>query len=206
MIKKAEKQKKEDENSPKNKIPDIWIANVTNYDTKNLVDIFDYATSIFVKNGITKRLKFNFVDVNEAKKHYGTYPYQMFLAIRNDNIPSDPGHSTIGPGEIGVYDEAGWQSYINLAHNVYLSHGNSTYAQGYGLAHEILHQMLGLASYARGEGASFFSHDNSIENLNMDGSNVQIPLGLSPPGTIYQAEKILQYQLNYLTETYETNQ
>ena len=204
--KKAAEQKKVNENSPKNKIPEVWIANVANISVEKLSLILANATAIFVKNGILG-LKFNFVDVKEAKKHYGTYKYQMFIAIRNDNNPSASGLSKIGPGEVGVYDERiGWLSYINLAHSSYTSHKNPIYAQGYGLAHEILHQLLGLASYARREGTNVFDHEDSIENLNMDGMKVQIPLGLSPPGTIHLAETILQYQYDYLFKTYETNE
>jgi RHS repeat-associated protein len=183
--------------------PQAWITNVENTDTKRLISIAEYAADIFSKNGYNG-LKINFVSKKESQRHSETYPYMLFLAIRNDELPSSIGNSLIDfptKGRIGIFnqqggDRTGWHSYINLGRHEISQRSNPNYSADYFVAHEFLHQMLAYASFYREGSMNRFSHDNSTENLNMDGNYVKVPAG--PSAKLHLAERILPHQKEYL--------
>lgn len=190
-------------------LPEVFYANVANVGTKKLTSIFNYATDIFSKNGFSG-LSFTQVSVDEAKKHKETYEYQMFLAISSfgdRDFPLDPGNSRVqSNGRIGVYDEAmqkesqKWLSYINLNSSSISGHRNPLYSAGYTVAHEALHQLLGIASYyLEGDGRARYHHHSDGDygpNLNRSGHLTTIPD--APRESLQPAERILPHHSTYL--------
>ena len=169
------------------------------------------ATEIFAKNGILG-LKFNFVDVKEGKKHKETYEYQMFLAIIKvktiEGITTDPGNSFIQPnGRIGVYDEDrissfphnGFSSWVNLDNPDIAQHkGDKNYAAGYVVAHELLHQLVGIAAfYLTGDSRRYnFHRSEGRMHLNSNGHETVIPARSNDE--LRPAEEILPFHMNIL--------
>jgi RHS repeat-associated protein len=210
---RKENRKEEIEKATKSnkKLPKIYYTNEA-LTTKGLVAAILAATTIWARQGY-EEFSFESVDLKIAKKHKRAYQYQLFIAF-TDKTPKDPnlmspfppGNSRIYPdakgiypeGIIGVYDindpkQKGWLSYVNVGHSQIKFHSNPAYAAGYIMAHEILHQMIGMANY--------YSHGNAHEkyfegtghsggvNLNSQGDDVQIPNGLLKSG-LHSAEII----------------
>jgi RHS repeat-associated protein len=218
----ASKAKREDKNKKdKHDLPVVYYANPAKIKTSTLVSILNYASEIWAKNGFS-HLKFIQVSINDAKKFTESYSNQAFIAFinqstyvydKNNNLSKTviPGISRINSnGTIGVYNEKepdefdiAWLSWVNIARQK--GYKNTDYANGYILAHEILHQFLGIASYYKfGDPYKKYYHHTEGEvgyNLNYPGESVQIPSG--PTKHLQTAERILSWHKELLNETFK---
>jgi hypothetical protein len=179
-------------------LPTIYYVNdAPGLTTDRLLGIIDIATDIFKRNGL-KRTRFESVNKNVAKSHKTTYPGQGFIALidaktykmdgQERNLP--PGITRFNTidgkrdGTIMVYDPDGtaydqhWLSWVNIAHS------QTDYEIGYHMAHEGLHQYLGIARYIMfGSDFEGAEHINTPLNLNTDGKYLSLNYGspVSPP-------------------------
>jgi hypothetical protein len=111
-------------------------------------------------------------------------------------------------GRIGVYDESisanfpynGFKSWVDIGNPIISKHkGDKNYAAGYIVAHEMLHQMVGIAShYLTGDGTSnnFHRNEGGAPHLNSVGNGTKIPL--YPSKSLRPAEQILQFHKDIL--------
>jgi RHS repeat-associated protein len=193
-------------------LPELWVANVAGLSTNKLTNILSNATQIFAKNGF-EGVKYNFVSIEIAQQHEETYEKQMFIALINakpinDRI-TDPGSSAVQKnGRIGVYDERysnnfpynGFKSWVDIGNPVISKHkGDKDYAAGYIVAHEMLHQMAGIAAhYSTGNGGRYNFHrsEGRVRHLNDNGHDTVIPLYSSR--SLRPAEQILQFHKDVL--------
>lgn len=195
----------------------VYYTNAANLSAAKIAGIFYNASEIFRKNGLKKNLIFNQVTNKEAKKYKSTT--QAFLAIINQTDyvydkekgykeSLHPGNTADnGDGTIGVYDEGAqrystpWQSWVTLGCSKVQNHPNQEYAAGYLAAHEILHQMLIHASFAKyGNTKQLNGHSGGAwgDNLNKDGQVTNIPDG--PKKQLQKAEQIRSDQLKWINE------
>jgi len=212
---KKELASRNNEKESKRDLPVVYFANIAGKSATFLTTMFNHMSNIYAKNGI-KNLRYEQVSASDAKNFEKGYHNQAFLGIidkkdyvydKTHNLKQTlhPGNSRIHPdGRIGVYDvnaqryDLGWQSWVNLA--TINGHPNQTYAAGYIAAHEILHQLLGMAGLDI-EGKVYSSHSGGGhgENLNMDGREVVIPN--SPKNALQPAERILPHHKEMLRKT-----
>ncbi|MCW5921706.1 MAG: hypothetical protein KIS77_05135 [Saprospiraceae bacterium] len=213
---KKENRRKEIENAKSNnkKLPDVWYTNDA-LTTQQLVKAILTATTIWARQGYEK-FKFRPVSTSIAKQHKEAYEYQLFIAF-TDKTPKDPnrpspyppGISTVSPnGRVGVFDkdnerQKGWLSYVNVGHSQIKFHANPSYAAGYIMAHEILHQMIAMANYYQ-YGAPYEKYWGDVghtseggQNLSFPGGWVNIPNGLLKEG-LHPAETIPVSRKNYI--------
>jgi RHS repeat-associated protein len=194
------------------KLPKGYIVNVAGVSLDRMTNIANNAADIFAKNGFNG-LSIKQRSVKEAKKYTETPEYTMFAAMLSNPTDGDSyynGLSTVQKnGRIGVYDETyskteHWLSWVNLNAQDIKNNNDPDYAAGYALAHEFLHQMLGIASYYQfGDGtARFFSHSPPEygPNLNREGTSTYMPNG--PSKNLRPEEQILaphrEFLLNFL--------
>jgi RHS repeat-associated protein len=206
----------------------VYYVNAAKLSSNDLVSILTHAMDILAKkekdkngndiegsgNGIP-RLTFIQVSLSDAKKHERTKPGEAFLAIvrgEDRNIPTDPGMSSIkkSDGSIAVYSTepqysypgGGFRSYVNLGSRSISRHQNWQYAAGYTMAHELLHQFLGIAAASMNEnGHLYFYHTRGGEDsLGTAGHDVKIPSG--PSKNMRPAERIPPHFLQVLKEYY----
>ncbi len=172
-------------NAP-NDLPKAFYVNEAGLSNQSLINIALEAATILSNNGYAG-LSLNQVSSKEAKRHNVTYPNQMFLAlIRAKNNNLDPGCSNINPtiGLVGVYNDGnkdgltqGWASYVNMNDEAISKHSNQNYAAGYVVAHELTHQLIGIAAFYSGDKGTNIDHANGFTNLLNSGRYTHIPAG-----------------------------
>tara|TARA_B100001245_G_scaffold236483_1_gene227666 strand:- start:621 stop:1544 length:924 start_codon:yes stop_codon:yes gene_type:complete len=163
-----------------------------------LAMLANHAGDIFYKNGIEEinfkiytpeKFDADEMDFNDA---------MLNIVSHGENV--QPGNSRISPS-YGTIDTDPSNTYLNVTSYKFSSvrdESSRLYKLGYTLAHEILHQYIrkaDLTYWSTGIGyQSTWTHDNSQQNLNMEGFYAQVPGHAA--NYLRPAERILGYQRN----------
>ncbi|NJN34173.1 MAG: RHS repeat-associated core domain-containing protein [Saprospiraceae bacterium] len=194
-----------------------FIANIGkgNGGVKGFATMVSTATTIINRNlgnedKSEENIRFKPIGVKEAKSKEDWGENELFLAVvdymSEYGSTTQEGNSRADEkdGRIEGYNFSrdpetypyGFASFVNIRNPTIALHNNPTYAAGYIIAHEILHQLQFKSScFLNGKGSS--NHYNTIQNLNHQGQGAIIPNGLLVKG-LHQAERIIPEQLKVI--------